>query len=309
MASWYALGGVAGGQEQQAQEQTNVNDNRAARSAQRAGYFRPACPAFVGHGQIYPPSLTTPAERKQLRALRSKKGREEMGLFLVQGHKMVSELLSSPFKPRAVFATAGGAGALAAQAKQFGVGFEVLPDHELEKLGTFETGNEVVAVLPFLPEASDVAPAMDELVLAVDRLTDPGNLGTILRIADRFGVTRVLCSKGTVEVFNPKCVQASMGSVLRVRVRYDELAVRLRAWASAGAHIYLADGEGSNVFTTELRRPAVLVLGSESHGLSPEVEMCATSVIAIPQFGGAESLNVATAAAALCMEFARRTLA
>lgn len=261
----------------------------------------------MGHGQIYPRCLTTPAERKQLRALRSKKGREEMGLFLVQGHKMVSELLSSPFKPRAVFATAGAAGALAAQAKQAGVGFEVLPDHELEKLGTFETGNEVVAVLPFLPEASDTPPVRNELVLALDRLTDPGNLGTILRIADRFGVTRVVCSKGTVEVFNPKCVQASMGSILRVQVRYDDLAVRLRAWSSAGAHIYLADGDGSNVFSAELQRPAVLVLGSESHGLSPEVKACASSVIAIPQFGGAESLNVATAAAALCMEFARRS--
>lgn len=262
----------------------------------------------MGHGQIYPRSLTTPAERKQLRALRSKKGREEMGLFLVQGHKLVSELLCSPFKPRAVFATAGAAGALAPLAKHAGVGFEVLPDHELEKLGTFETGNEVVAVLPFLPEASDRAPANGELVLAVDRVTDPGNLGTILRIADRFGVKRVLCSKGTVEVFNPKCVQASMGSILRVQVRYDELAVRLRAWSTAGAHIYLADGEGSNVFSTELLRPAALVLGSESHGISPEVKACASSVIAIPQFGGAESLNVAMAAAALCMEFARRSL-
>lgn len=243
-----------------------------------------------------------------MRALRSKKGREEMGLFLVQGHKMVSELLCSPFKPRAVFATAAAAGAMAVQAKKAGIGIEVVPDHELEKLGTFETGNEVVAVVPFLPEASDRVPEGNELVLAVDRLTDPGNLGTILRIADRFGVKRVLCSKGTVEVFNPKCVQASMGSILRVQARYDDLVMRLGSWASSSTKIYLADGDGANVFTALLERPAVLVLGSESHGVSAEVKACASEVIAIPQFGGAESLNVATAAAALCMEFARRTL-
>jgi len=250
--------------------------------------------------------LSTLAELKQVRALHGKKEREATGLFLVQGHKMVAELLASPFKPKAVFANAAAAGALAPLAKARQLPVHVLPEHEMERLGTFDSGNEVIAVV-HQPAIASAEPAVeDELVLAMDRVGDPGNLGTVLRIADRFGVKRVLCGNGTVEVYNPKCVQASMGSILRVGVRYDELSDRLAVWQTKGVTIYLADGIGSNVFNTVLKRPAVLVLGSESHGLSPEVLALRTERIAIPQFGGAESLNVAMAAAALCMEFARR---
>jgi len=242
-----------------------------------------------------------------VRALHGKKERGTTGLFLVQGHKMVGELFGAAFKPQAVYATAGAAGALAVAATAARVQVEVLPHHEMQRLGTFDNGNEVVAVVKQPPGASDAPPESNELVLALDGVHDPGNLGTVLRIADRFGVRRVLCSMGCVEVFNPKCVQASMGSILRVAVRYDELPARLVAWRNAGARIYLADGAGTDVFSAALVRPAVLVLGSESHGLSPQVLGLDAERIAIPQFGNAESLNVAAAAAALCMEFARRT--
>ncbi|MEO8067963.1 MAG: RNA methyltransferase [Flavobacteriales bacterium] len=248
----------------------------------------------------------TQAELKRARALHGKKEREATGRFLVQGHKMVSELLASAFKPQAVFASAAAAGALAGAAKAAQVQVHMVPDHELQRLGTFDNGNEVVAVVQHPPEASDAPPTGSELVLALDGVHDPGNLGTVLRIADRFGVRRVVCGLGCVDVFNPKCVQATMGSILRVAVRYDDLAGRLGAWRSAGVNVYLADGGGTNVFATPLARPAVLVLGSESHGLSQQVLALEAERIAIPQFGGAESLNVATAAAALCMEFARR---
>ncbi|MFZ1689220.1 MAG: RNA methyltransferase [Flavobacteriales bacterium] len=250
--------------------------------------------------------MTTKADLKQVRALHGKKEREATGLFLVQGHKMVSELLASAFKPRAVFAQAGAAGALAVAAKAAQVQVAVVPAHEMQRLGTFDNGNEVVAVLQQPPAASDAAPEQDELVLALDAVHDPGNLGTVLRIADRFGVRRVLCGAGTVDAFNPKCVQATMGSIFRVALRYDDLPARLAAWKADGVNVYLADGSGTNVFSASLSRPAVLVLGSESHGLSARILAFDAERIAIPQFGGAESLNVATAAAALCMEFARR---
>ena len=250
--------------------------------------------------------MTTKAELKSVRALHAKKEREATGLFLVQGHKMVSELLASHFKPQAIFANASAAGALAAAAKSRDLQVHVMPDHEMQRLGTFDNGNEVVAVVQQPPQANEEPPGANELVIALDRVHDPGNLGTVLRIADRFGVRRVLCGTGTVDAFNPKCVQATMGSILRVALRYDDLAMRLDAWRNAGVHIYLADGEGTNVFAAVLTRPAVLVLGNESHGLSSQVLALNAERIAIPQFGGAESLNVATAAAALCMEFARR---
>jgi TrmH family RNA methyltransferase len=128
----------------------------------------------------------------------------------------------------------------------------------------------------------------------------------VLRIADWFGASAVWCAEGSVEVYNPKCVQASMGSLFRVPVCYGHLPEALVHAEAEGASVYKAEASGSNVFAVELKRPAVLVLGSESHGLSAAVRKGPGMSISIPAFGGAESLNVATAASALCMEFVRR---
>lgn len=145
------------------------------------------------------------------------------------------------------------------------------------------------------------------MVLALDGINDPGNLGTLLRIADWFGIDQVWCSPDCVEAYNPKCVQASMGSLFRVAVCRTDLPTALEEARRNGAHVYKADAGGSNVTTTTIARPAVLVLGSESHGLRGAVREATGSLIAIPRYGRAESLNVSAAAAALCMEFARRT--
>ncbi len=126
-----------------------------------------------------------------------------------------------------------------------------------------------------------------------------------------FGVTRVLCSLDCMEIYNPKVVQSSMGSVFRVAVRYTPLAEELRACQAAGARVLLADMDGTPAYAATLAAPAVLVLGSESHGLSAELRALpiGAEVISIPRVGKAESLNVAMAAAALCAEFARQTVA
>ncbi|HMC97507.1 MAG TPA: RNA methyltransferase, partial [Flavobacteriales bacterium] len=177
------------------------------------------------------------------------------------------------------------------------------------RIGTLESGNEVVAVVlkpvhaPF--SASDPA----ELVLALDGIADPGNMGTVLRIADWFGVRRVLCSPDSVDEFNPKCVQASMGAILRVEVHRHELSAKLDELRAGGATIYLASMEGASVFDSALRTPAILVLGSEAHGVSKAIRDRGGELISVPRFGGAESLNVAMAASALCMEFTRQRLA
>jgi TrmH family RNA methyltransferase len=243
------------------------------------------------------------AELKQVRALHQKKSRDEQGLFLVQGRKLVAELLRSDWQVRAVHATEQAAKELALPSAQ------VHPDHVLDRMGTLEAGNEVVAVVRKRPVAAMDPPRANELVLALDGITDPGNLGTVLRIADWFGASGVWCADGSVDAYNPKCVQASMGSLFRVPVAYGDLPSALRKAAGEGVAVYKADMAGSDVFTSELRRPAALVLGSESHGLSAAVRDTPGILLAIPSFGGAESLNVATAAAALCMEFARRSRA
>ncbi|MBK8341371.1 MAG: hypothetical protein IPK99_15925 [Flavobacteriales bacterium] len=132
------------------------------------------------------------------------------------------------------------------------------------------------------------------------------NLGTVLRIADWFGISRVWCAAGSVDAYNPKCVQASMGSIFRVEARIVPLVDRIAQAMEQGASVYLADLEGADVFDSELSRPAVLILGSESHGLSAQVRALGAERLRIPGSGRAESLNVAMAAAALCMEFERR---
>ncbi len=246
-------------------------------------------------------SVSGQAGQKLVRALHQKKHRDEEGLFLVQGRKLVGELMRA--RDAAVVAVHATAEAAAAMGLRMAV---VHPPHVLERMGTLESGNEVVAVVRMFPEVALVPPPAEGLVLALDGISDPGNLGTVVRIADWFGASSVWCAAGSVDVYNPKCVQASMGSVLRVRVVYGDLPAALASAVQEGVAVYKADMGGRNVFEEELKRPAVLVLGSESHGLSKEVREGPGTTIAVPAIGGAESLNVATAASALCMEFTRR---
>ncbi|HRH38413.1 MAG TPA: RNA methyltransferase [Flavobacteriales bacterium] len=244
--------------------------------------------------------MSTKAELKWVRSLHQKKYREEEGLYLVQGMKLVTELLRSDQRIHSIHASEAAADHLRDDR------VSIWPAHDIERMGTLEHGNEVVAVVhqPDRPHFAD--PTSDELILALDGITDPGNMGTLLRIADWFGVKRVLCSLDSVEEFNPKCVQASMGSILRVEVHRAHLPRMLDGLRSAGASHYLATMEGESVFNAQLKRPAVLILGSESHGPSKEVRALAAKPISVPRGGEAESLNVAAAASALCMEFLRQ---
>ncbi|MBL8002145.1 MAG: RNA methyltransferase [Flavobacteriales bacterium] len=245
--------------------------------------------------------MSDQADLKRVRALHQRKHRDAEGLFLVQGRKLVAELLRSPVATVEVHATAEAARDMRLNDAH------VHPAHVLERMGTLETGNEVVAVAR-RPLAADMMPPKGNgLVIALDGVNDPGNLGTVVRIADWFGATAVWCAEGSVEAFNPKCVQASMGSIFRMPVAHGDLAGALARADREGVAVYKADMGGQSVFTTALQRPAVLVMGSESHGLSEGVRRGVGITIAIPAFGGAESLNVAAAAAALCMEFARRS--
>lgn len=244
--------------------------------------------------------MSTKAELKRVRALHQKKYREEEGVFLVKGVKLVGELIASGWPVEEVHCTAEIADRLRLP------GAYIWPAHDLDRMGTLEQGNEVVAVVP-RPDRSHFAPLRNnELVIALDDIADPGNMGTLLRIADWFGVQRIICSLDCVEEFNPKCVQASMGSFLRVEVHRAQLPRMLEQLRSSGAALYLATMEGEVVFDVPLKRPGVLILGSEAHGPSEAVRALNAKAISIPRAGQAESLNVAMAASALCMEFMRR---
>ena len=237
---------------------------------------------------------------KRVRALHQRKFREAEGLFLVQGRKMVQELLASQLEVLELHATEEVSRLLGLTDAL------IAPAHDLERMGTFAHGNEVVAVVRKPVPSSLRLPSAGRFVLAVDDVSDPGNLGTLLRIADWFGAEQLWCYMESVEVWNPKCVQASMGSLFRVAVVPTDLSSALLKANEGNVHIYKAEASGADVFTVELVRPAVLVMGSESHGLSKGVLDSPGTSIAIPAFGGAESLNVSAAAAALCMEFVRQ---
>ncbi len=251
--------------------------------------------------------MATQTELKRWRSLALKKYRDETGRFLVQGRKVVSELLRSSFAIEAILAIAPAATVVAPEAAERGVPLHTLPAAELDRIGTFEKGNELVAVAVTPKSAPFRAPSAGELMLALDGVRDPRNFGGLFRIADWFGVKRIICSADCMEAFNPKCVQSSMGSLFRVEWRsVPDLAEELGRHRQAAARIYIADMDGASAYTAPLTLPGVLVLGSESHGHSAAVSALAAEVLSIPRFGGAESLNVAMAATALCSEFARR---
>lgn len=251
--------------------------------------------------------MISQADLKRARSLQQKKARAEAQRFLVQGRKVVEELLLSSFDVEAVYASDEAADVVRDAAKRRKVPVHVLPQHELDRIGTFEKGNELIAIAVSPDQAKFKLPGPGELMLALDGVHDPRNMGGILRIADWFGIKRVMCSQDCIEIYNPKVVQSTMGSLFRVQVRYAVLAAELSQCAAAGVALYLADMDGASVFETKLARPAVLVLGSESHGLSDVLRALSATVVSIPRYGRAESLNVAMAASALCTEFARQT--
>jgi len=244
--------------------------------------------------------VSTKNELKLARSLQQKKFRDQLGLFLVQGPKLVGELLRSSWPVEAIYATE------VAMVKHDLHKAIAVPPHELDRIGTLESGNEMIAVArkAAVGPLKDLGP--EELVLAMDGITDPGNLGTVLRVADWFGIKRVWCNSGSVDVYNPKCVQASMGAIFRVTVDQVDLPDLLKRQHALGATIYYATMGGASVFGKDLARKAIIVLGSESHGISAEVLQVGGQAISVPGSGGSESLNVAMAAAALCTEFSRQ---
>lgn len=228
-------------------------------------------------------------EIKEIRALGQKKFREERGLFVVEGEKLVEEALRS--------------------------GFDVVAHYRVEDIGEETMGRISLLTHPSpalavvrRPAPVDPVIDSDELVLALDGVRDPGNLGTILRIADWFGIRQVLASPDTVECYNPKAVQATMGAIFRVRVHYCDLPTAL----PAGLPVYGTFLEGDNIYQAPLTRGGILVMGSEADGISPEVEALVSRKLFIPPFPAdahtSESLNVAVATAICCSEFRRREI-
>ena len=242
---------------------------------------------------------------KNLAAYRLQKRCDEEGVFVVEGVKLCHEALLSDFAIRIVCGTAEYMQSNIDGLDRCGEAYMVT-DEQLERLSLMRTPNKVWMLVERKKENSKSKIQNSELVLALDGLQDPGNMGTILRIADWFGIRHVVCGTGTVSCYNPKVVQSTMGAIFRTHVDYCDLAQWLGEKNNKGIDTYGAMLDGSDLYKTTLRRPAVLVIGNEGQGISPTVARNIKHRITIPNIGGTcESLNAATATAILCSEFYR----
>ena len=238
---------------------------------------------------------------KFIKSLHQKKYRLESGKFFVEGEKSVVEVLQSSFTVDLLLVTQEFATKHAALLS--GKAFEVLfvTPNQLEQLGQYQSNDAALAVVQMKPNQAFL-PEKGELILALDEVRDPGNLGTIIRIADWYGIKKLIFSSHTAEFYNPKVIQSSMGSFTRVQFYYGDLAVAFQEWKLP---VYGAFLEGESIHELTNPTPGVLLLGNESQGISKEVEKWVSSKITIPSFGKAESLNVAIATAIFCDNFKR----
>ena len=230
---------------------------------------------------------------KLIQKLHQKKYRNDLNLFIVEGKKSINEFLQAGYTPQLLIATE----AFTASVPQHLI--TSVSKDELRKVSTLQNPDEGLAVFE-QPKHKGIL--QEGVIVALDNVQDPGNLGTIIRLCDWFGVETLLCNTQTVDCYNSKVVQASMGSLTRVAVHYLDLAAFLTTTALP---VYTMDLEGENLYTATFPKDCILILGNEANGISTEVRALANGVITIPRFSQhqrTESLNVAMAGAIILSE-------
>jgi TrmH family RNA methyltransferase len=232
--------------------------------------------------------MTSQSEIKRFSSLKLKKFRQKYGLFLVEGVKSVTELLASSFTVQEILMTEN------LDLDTGEVPVSLLSRKDMERLSSMETPPGIMAVAEVPQWPAWDATLSKGPILALDGIRDPGNLGTIMRIADWYGMNQLLLSEDCTDVFNPKTLQASMGSFLRIQCHYGKLPSMLK---EAQLPVYGCTLNGKNIRTMRFPERFVVVIGSESHGISHEVMALIDEAITIPRFGHAESLNAAIATA------------
>ncbi|MCB2222314.1 MAG: RNA methyltransferase [Bacteroidetes bacterium] len=242
---------------------------------------------------------------KLVQALKLNKYRKQMGLFIAEGPKIVNEFIHSRFRLHSIFATHEFQTTLKDNHKIF-----TISQKELERISLLKTPNQVVAIFHIDDGLDSRPPVPHDLTLVLDDIRDPGNMGTIIRTADWYGIQQLVCSDKCVDIYNPKVVQATMGSLARVNVHYTNLENYLSELPQS-IPTYGAIMGSSSLYELKLPPVAVLVIGNESHGISPPLLSQIKHQISIPSFTksdqpGPESLNASVATAILCSEFRRQ---
>jgi TrmH family RNA methyltransferase len=236
------------------------------------------------------------SQSKIITSLSQKKYRQKHKLFIAEGVKVVNELLNSSLEIDTLFAV-----------DDFKTDISLdmitrISEKDLQKISNLKTPNKVLGLFK-IPDEKPLQ--KNGLILALDDVNDPGNLGTIIRLCDWFGISQLLCSKETVDCYNQKVVQATMGSLTRVSVSYIDLETYLTA---STLPTFIADMDGENVYKSQLPNKGILIMGNEANGVSDKIKVLIKNKISIPRFGETqetESLNVATATAILLSEFKR----
>ena len=250
---------------------------------------------------FYNYSMLSKSQIGFIKSLHQKKYRKENSIFIIEGIKSIVEFINSSYQIHSIYYLAQHQSLLLnlpANIKLFEVN-----NVELEKISTLQTPQGVVALV-HIPEDAVLRPAelRGSFSLVLDGVQDPGNLGTIIRTADWFGFKQVICSVNTVEVYNPKTVQATMGSLSRVTVCYTDLSSFLE---NSTLPVFGAVLDGNSIYATDWGEEGLVILGNEGQGITPEVMRFITHPVTIPRVGLAESLNVAVSASILCADIRR----
>ena len=243
---------------------------------------------------------------KYIHSLEMKKYRNELNAFVAEGNKLVADMLHA-FDCELILAKTSW---MATQGDIPAKELLEADDEDIRKASFLKTPQDVLAVFKRPAWSLDEADPAASLVLALDGIQDPGNLGTIIRLADWFGIEHIVCSLDTADVFSPKTVQATMGALAHVKVHYTDLAVYLKTQAEKQIPLFGTFLDGENMYTKALSANGIIVMGNEGNGIRPEIEDLIDQKLYIPSFPPeretSESLNVAIATAVICAEFRRR---
>lgn len=247
---------------------------------------------------------------KYIRSLQDKKTRDEEQLYVIEGDKLIKGYLSSGVRLRLLAALPGFIDLLLPAEKEAIDEIEPASGTDLERMSSLKTPHNAIAVVPMPEPSPDPSKNTESIIIALESIRDPGNLGTILRAAAWFGFMNVACSPDCADIYNPKVIQASMGAMLNVRVRYRDLKGLLEEAGKERLPVYGTHLEGESVYDSKPGKSGIILFGNESRGISGALLPFITTRLMIPRFStsihGVESLNVGMAASVIFSEFARR---
>ncbi|MFR9648854.1 MAG: RNA methyltransferase [Rikenellaceae bacterium] len=243
----------------------------------------------------------TKKEIQFIRSLAQRSARESEGLFIAEGEKLIEELVGSQLNVEQIYTT---------NDELVGDGIEHVSPAVMERISQLKSANNSLALVEIPRHTLSPQSLEGRLSIALDDIQNPGNLGTIIRLADWFGIEDIIASRSTVDCFNPKVVQATMGAISRVRVHYCDIVDMLKSLSNNGLPIYGTYLEGENIYSSQLSQNGVIVMGNEGQGISKQVGEVVNRKLLIPSYpadsASGESLNVAIATAIVCSEFRRR---